>query len=62
MKIIAIVHKSCGNETVGDMWKETKIFNPTTPVCKVIEWAMGSNDRLRNQLELTLGEEEEPTS
>jgi len=26
MNITAIVHKSAGNDTVGEMWHETKVF------------------------------------
>jgi len=39
MKIVAIKEMSTGNETVGDMWKETKIFDESSTVKEVIEWA-----------------------
>lgn len=37
-KVVAIAEKSAGNERVGDMWKETKIFNDDTPIGEVMEW------------------------
>jgi len=38
MKIIAIRKCSAGNESVGDMWTETKIFDPTATLAEVMEW------------------------
>ena len=38
MKIIAIKDMANGNESVGTMWKETKIFNHDTPLLEVLEW------------------------
>jgi hypothetical protein len=37
--IIAIGERSGGNETVGDMWLETKLFEKTTRVEEIIKWA-----------------------
>ncbi len=37
--VIATIEKSCGNETVGDMWVETRIFPKETQVLEVIAWA-----------------------
>jgi len=42
MKIVAIKDMSVGNETVGDMWKETKLFPPDTPIIDVLRWS-GTN-------------------
>jgi len=39
MKIIAIRDMSAGNETVGEMWQETKIFDSDTPLIEVLKWA-----------------------
>lgn len=39
MKIIATIKKSVGNETVGEMWSETKIFDETQAILEVFEWA-----------------------
>jgi len=45
-RIIAIKERSAGNETVGDMWLETKSFDKETPVCEIIEWAESCSGRL----------------
>ena len=39
MKIIAIKDMSAGNESVGEMWKETKIFEHTDSVIEIMRWA-----------------------
>lgn len=39
--IIAVIEKSAGNEQVGNMWLETKIFNDQTPVRDIVVWANG---------------------
>ena len=36
--VIAIQECSNGNETVGDMWVETMVFDKSEPVEKVVEW------------------------
>ena len=38
-RVIAIKERSAGNETVGDMWLETKSFDKETPVSEIIEWS-----------------------
>lgn len=37
--IVAIKQMSAGNETVGEMWNETKVFDENTPVGEVMSWA-----------------------
>jgi len=57
MKIIAIKDMADGNESVGEMWQETKIFEGTTPLEEVIGWACGGYTYagpLRKRLTLTL--------
>ena len=39
MEVIAIRDCSAGNDTVGEMWKETKIFDSSEPIQKILEWA-----------------------
>ena len=39
MDIVIIQDRSAGNETVGEMWQETKIFNEQATLKEVIEWA-----------------------
>jgi len=43
MKIIAIKDMSDGNDSVGEMWKETKSFEECTPVIEIIRWAAGTD-------------------
>jgi len=37
--IVAVGEKSGGNESVGDMWLETKVFPKETTMEKIIFWA-----------------------
>lgn len=54
MKLIVTVHKSDGNETVGEMWTETHIFNGTATLAGVVA-ALGSDIKLRRRnITLTL--------
>ena len=39
MKIVVIIDRATGNESVGTMWKETKIFDSSDTIEKIIEWA-----------------------
>jgi hypothetical protein len=56
MQIVAILYKSAGNETVGDMWRETKVFEPTTPVIDIFKWASNDEDvtSFKGHLEITI--------
>jgi len=38
MKIIAIKDMSAGNESVGEMWQEAKIFDGEEPIKNVMQW------------------------
>lgn len=38
MIIIAIKDMSAGNETVGEAWQETKMFNSTDTIEDVMRW------------------------
>lgn len=38
-EVIAIKENSAGNDSVGDMWIETKAFNKETKIEDIIEWA-----------------------
>ncbi len=46
MNIVAIKDCSAGNDTVGEMWQETKIFDGETPAWKIIAWAKDRCKRL----------------
>lgn len=39
IKIVATIKRSAGNESVGEMWDETGIFEMNTPIEKVMDWA-----------------------
>ena len=41
MKVIATISRSAGNDTVGDMWQETAIFNESQSISEVLFWADG---------------------
>ena len=53
MKIVAIKDEVDGNESVGTMWQETKIFDSDTPLIEVMKWA-GS---YRRRIVLTIPED-----
>lgn len=38
MDVIGIKDMSAGNDTVGDMWKETRVFRGDTPLSEVMKW------------------------
>lgn len=44
--IIAIKENSAGNDSVGDMWVETKSFNKETPISHILEWAKNCSGKL----------------
>ena len=37
--VVVVIEKSRGNESVGDMWLETKIFDKNEPVKSIMDWA-----------------------
>lgn len=39
MKIVAILDRSAGNDSVGDMWKETAVFDESVTAREILEWA-----------------------
>lgn len=43
-KIVAIVECANGNESVGSMWLETKIFDLDTPVERIWDWGKEMNN------------------
>jgi len=38
MRVIAIKDMSAGNDQVGEMWKDTKIFTDQTKLLEVMQW------------------------
>lgn len=47
-KYVIITDHSAGNESVGEMWKETKIFEGTDTLDSVMAWAM-QNESMRDE-------------
>ena len=39
MKICAMVDRSAGNESVGEMWTETAVFDDQATLDDVLRWA-----------------------
>ena len=37
-EVIATVTRSAGNDSVGSMWTETKIFQKEESISRIIEW------------------------
>jgi len=54
LTVVAIRDMSAGNESVGDMWQETKIFDGDTPVREVMEWATDGQLDTRSRKRITL--------
>ncbi len=40
MNYVIIRDMSAGNESVGEMWQETKVFDGSTSLDEVMAWAM----------------------
>ena len=43
-KYVIIRDMSAGNESVGEMWQETKIFNESATLKDVMDWASEHNE------------------
>ena len=39
MKICAMVDRSAGNESVGEMWTETAVFDESATITDIFAWA-----------------------
>ena len=42
MRIVVIKEMSAGNESVGEMWKETRIFDANDSLLEVMKWVKGT--------------------
>lgn len=47
-QIVATVQMSAGNETVGEMWAETKVFDCDVETIKIFEWAASLGNNVRD--------------
>lgn len=45
-RVVATKEKSNGNESVGDMWTETKTFSKDTAISEIIDWAKNCGGKL----------------
>ena len=45
-RVVATKERSVGNDSVGDMWIETKSFDKHTPIYKIIDWAKDCSGKL----------------
>lgn len=45
MRVVAIKDMSAGNESVGEMWQETRIFSGHETVAEVMKW-VGPNKKV----------------
>ncbi|GAF68379.1 unnamed protein product [marine sediment metagenome] len=52
-EIVAILDRSAGNDSVGEMWQETKVFDQKATLFDVIKWA--ANQTHQSQIELFRG-------
>lgn len=46
--VVAILDRSAGNETVGEMWKETKVFSDADEIGEIFEWAVKAQGKFKN--------------
>jgi hypothetical protein len=59
MMVVAILNRSAGNESVGDMWLETKTFTGKDTLESVLDWAVNASggskaETFRGNLRLTV--------
>ena len=43
---VVIRDMSAGNESVGEMWQETKVFDASATLDEVMNWAIGPGDMI----------------
>ena len=46
MKVVAIKDMSAGNETVGEAWQETKIFDANESILQVMRWVKSTKKKV----------------
>jgi len=57
-RIIAIIERSDGNDTIGDTWLETRSFDKDTPISEIVTWAR--NQGVSGKLIITIDEDSCP--
>jgi hypothetical protein len=43
-RIIAMLNRAEGNESIGEMWIETRSFPSDTPVSEIVAWARSKRE------------------
>lgn len=54
MKFVVTVNKSAGNDSVGEMWTETHVFNSTTTLAGVLAALDSDLECRKHNVTLTL--------
>lgn len=61
---VVITENSFGNESVGEMWKETRVFQGDATLDEVMEWAqpgiVNSDKKSKKQIILTKSDTKPP--
>lgn len=52
-KYVIIRDNSAGNESVGEMWQETKIFPGDATLDDVMQWAWNTEGSSRKHIQIT---------
>ena len=55
LQFVAILDRSAGNNSVREIWQETKIFDSDTRLLDVLAWATQRHEHGSRQLELFRG-------
>ena len=55
IEIVAILDRSAGNDTVGEMWQVTKVFPITSSLQDVMKWASTEHGDSQSQIECFRG-------
>ncbi|KKL57463.1 hypothetical protein LCGC14_2235210 [marine sediment metagenome] len=50
---VIIKDMSAGNESVGEMWQETKIFDGENTLNEVMDWAIGDAETSKKHIQIT---------
>jgi hypothetical protein len=52
--VVAIKDMSSGNDSVGDMWQETKVLQSNQPIEDIMQWAFSGKAYSDKRLTITL--------
>ena len=59
-QVVAILDRSAGNESVGEMWQETKVFDADAKLIDVLKWAVSHRasdpENFRGNLKLAISQ------